>query len=275
MRTICCMTVLFMGAASSAWSGAAGVVKTRSAESHFLSGELTMHKYFDQKSILQEKDDIAPPGDIYKFGAKSPVKAFMLSLAVPGAGEYYNGQKIRAGAFLAADIAIWGGYFIYHKKGADKERDYKAYADIYYSPGVFLQWWDSVPDDDKAAYSHRLPVDNNGIPIRNHEYYENIGKYDQFQVGWVDIGPNFPPEDTSAVWGNRVVYLDMRRVSNDYFSKASTMIMISIANHIVSAFDAAISAKRHNKGTKQYSMKVDARLIDGETMPFLTLTRSF
>jgi hypothetical protein len=30
-------------------------------------------------------------------------------------------------------------------------------------------------------------------PIFNDEYYEYIGRYDQFQVGWDDIGPGYPP----------------------------------------------------------------------------------
>jgi hypothetical protein len=275
MRTVSALLAIMILTASSAMSGVAGVTKMKSVESHFSSGKLTMERYFSRESVLREKDDVDLGENIYEFGTKSPAKAFMLSLVVPGAGEYYNGQKIKAVSFLAADALFWTGYFIYHKKGVDKENDYKAFADLHYDPDVFLQWWDTVPEDDQNAYSHRLPVDENGMPIRNHEYYENIGKYDQFQVGWEDIGPNYPPEDTSALWGYRVTYLDMRKQSNDYYSRATTMIMVSIANHIVSAFDAAIGAKRFNKGSRQYSMKVDTREINGETMPFLTFMTKF
>lgn len=275
MKMISILSAMMIFWVSTAWSGGAGVVKYGSVESHFASNSLTMERYFSRQSVLKEKDDLQTGEDIYEFGTKSPFKAFMLSLAVPGAGEFYNGRKIKAGAFLAADALIWTGYFIYHKKGANREDDYRAFADAHYSPDVFLQWWDTVPETEKEKYSHRLPVDQNGVPIRNHEYYENIGKYDQFQVGWEDIGPNFPPEDTSAVWGYRSNYLDMRKQANDYFSRATTMAMVSIANHIVSAFDAAIGAKRFNRGSKQYSMKFNARDIDGRTTPFLTFTAKF
>jgi len=278
MRTISLLMTIMIAMSASAFAGAVGLVHTTSAQTHMLAGELTMDKYFDRKSILSEKDDLETNADIYAFDTKSPIKAFMLSLAVPGAGEFYNGQKIRAGSFLAADIVIWSGYLLYHKKGADKEKDYKAYADQHYSPYVFLDWWNNIlTEDQRNTYSHRLPVDGNGDPIHNREYYENIGKYNQFQVGWPNgiNHPYVPPDGETYMPTERATYLDMRKKSNDYFSKASTMIMVSIANHIVSAFDAAISAKRHNKGTKQYSMKVDTRMVNGEQMPFVVLSRAF
>lgn len=268
------MAVMILTAAT-AWSGAAGIVRTYSVEDYFLVNDLAMERYFNYETIMKEQDDLGSSADIYEYDTKSPARAFLLSLAVPGAGEYYTGHKFKAGAFLAVDALLWTGYFIYHKKGSDKESEYKTFANGHYDPIVFLQWWNDLDSLTQNAYSHRLPVDENGNPIYNHEYYENIGKYDQFQVGWEDIGPNFPPEDTSALWGYRVTYLDMRKKANDYFSNATTAVMISIANHIISAFDAAIGAKRYNKGSRQYSLNLETKNIDGRTTPFLTLTKKF
>jgi hypothetical protein len=200
---------------------------------------------------------------------------------VPGAGEYYNGQKIRAGAFLAVDALLWTGYFIYHKKGSNREDEYEAFANDNYTWQNFIIAWDQLPEEDKTTYSHRMPWDEaSNQPNFNHEYYENIGKYDQFQVGWNDI--DYSPwdiRDTTEAGGImsplRSEYLDMRKQANDYFSNATTAAMISIANHVISAFDAAIGAKRFNKGGKQYSLNLKTKNIDGKTTPFLTLTAKF
>lgn len=280
MRTIIILAAIFLLTSTVAWPGAAGLVKTNSVESQFHSGRLTMDKYFDREMIVRQGDDLELTEDIYDYGIKSPFKAFMLSLAVPGAGEYYTGKKYRAIGFITADVLFWSGYFIYHSKGVSTEKDYKAYADEHYTWQTFMTWWDQLPDSTKNIYSHRLPYDDaNNVPIFNHEYYENIGKYNQFQIGWPG-GQNYPyipnsPDTLTYMPDERRIYLDMRKDSNDYYARAKTMMMISIANHIVSAFDAAIGAKRFNRGSKQYSMKVNAREINGETTPFLTLTAKF
>ncbi|MEE9554533.1 MAG: hypothetical protein V3W18_09570 [candidate division Zixibacteria bacterium] len=283
MRTISILAGILLFSSAVAWSGAAGLVNTNSVENQLIAGSLTMEKYFDRESIVRQGDDLELTEDIYDYGSKSPFKAFMLSLAVPGAGEYYAGKKYRAVGFLTADILFWSGYFIYHSKGVSTEKDYQAYADDNYNEEDYLRWWNMIPDSTKEIYSHSMPVDENGIPIRNHEYYENIGKYNQFQVGWQPDGWNNPflPNSPDSTYHKtympytRETYLDMRKDSNDYFAKATTMMMISIANHIVSAFDAAIGAKRFNRGSKQYSMKVNAREINGVTTPFLTLSAKF
>lgn len=281
MRTIIIFAAIFLLTSAAAWPGAAGLVKTNSVESQFYNGRLTMDKYFDREMIVRQGDDLELTEDIYDYGIKSPFKAFMLSLAVPGAGEYYTGKKYRAIGFIAADVLFWSGYFIYQNKGVSAEKDYKTYADDKYNWQNFMTWWDQLPDSTKEVYSHRLPYDYaNNVPIFDHEYYENIGKYDQFQVGWGEDGRNHPyipnsPDTVTWMPIERETYLDMRKDSNDYYARAKTMMMISIANHIVSAFDAAIGAKRFNRGSKQYSMNVSAREINGETTPFLTLTAKF
>ncbi len=272
--------VIIILTAATAWSGAAGIAKVYSVEEYFLANDLAMEKYFNNEAILGDQDDPGL-GSIYGHSTKSPAKAFLLSLAVPGAGEYYNGQKIKAGTFLAVDALLWTGYFIYHKKGSDKENEYQTFANENYTWQNFIIAWDQLPEEDKDRFSHRMPWDDeNNRPNLNHEYYENIGKYDQFQVGWNDI--DFSPWDirdsTEAgkiVSPYRSQYLDMRKQANDYFSNATTAVMISIANHVVSAFDAAIGAKRFNKGRKQYSLNLKTKNIDGKTTPFLTFTAKF
>jgi len=245
-----------------------------------LSNSLSMSNMLGNNlRIRQKADDIR--GDIYEFNTKSPLKAFCFSLIVPGAGQFYNESKIKAGSFLAADVALISGYLLYHNKGTNQESDYKAYADIHYLASVFRDWWATKDSSYQNKFSHRLYFDEQGAPIKTHEYYENIGKYDQFQVGWDDIGTNIEPPapgqtgGTAYISPHRGAYLEMRKKANDYFAKATTLGMIAMGNHLVSAFEAAIGAKKYNRGTKQYSLDLQTKDIDGNVSPFFVVTAMF
>ena len=55
---------------------------------------------------------------------KSPNRAFLSSLVVPGSGQLYVGAK-RGYLFLAADIALLVGYFIAHSDAENSRDDYR------------------------------------------------------------------------------------------------------------------------------------------------------
>lgn len=277
MRGILIVSLNIMLSACLVQASTGGPVRLKPIKQQMMENKLTLERISSKEVSFAKQDFEGDLGEIYEVNTKSPFKAFMLSLAVPGLGELYLGHKIRAASFFAADVALWSGYFVYHGKGSDKEKEYKQYARTHYSSNTFLDWWDTLPDSIKDGYSHRLPVDASGDPIYNHEYYENIGKYDQFQVGWDDIGLNFPPPPIGETFvsGHRSFYLNLRKKSNDYFTKASTIAMVSIANHIISAFDAAISAKKFNRGGHRYSLRLTPKNYEGETVPFLEFAAKF
>jgi len=254
---------------------ASGVTGKLSVKNQLSQNQLTINSYFNNELTLKQDDDIDFREDIYEYQLKSPMKAFAYSLVLPGAGQYYLGKKYRAVTYLAVDALLWTGYLVYHGKGVDKENEYQDFADENYSWQTFWAWWNTLPPEDQDDFSHRMPWDHeNNVPIFNHEYYENIGKYDQFQMGWGADGNNHPPPDH---WmpSERSTYLDLRKDSNDAFSNAKTSAMISIANHLISAFDAAIGAKKYNKGGQRYSLKMDAKKIEGRNVPMLTFTAKF
>lgn len=283
MRRNIIILMIVLTAAPALNASAMGLTETRSIRYQMLADGLAMERISSKELGFARQDEEENLGDIYEYKMKSPFKAFVMSLAVPGLGEYYIGQKVKAGSFFAADVILWTGYFIYRGKGKDKEDEYKQYADDHYLWNTYIQWWsdpNQVPDSIKETYSHSMPWDSTANqPIFNHEYYENIGKYDQFQVGWDDIGTNFPPPPlpggTTVISEHRAFYLNLRKQSNDYFTTASTIAMISIANHIISAFDAAIAAKKFNRGAKHYSFRFNAKRYNGEMMPYLEFTAKF
>ncbi|MBU1318586.1 MAG: hypothetical protein KKH67_05240 [candidate division Zixibacteria bacterium] len=209
-------------------------------------------------------------GDIYSSEHRSVGKAFLYSIAVPGLGEYYSGSKLKAGIFFAFDMLSWTQYLTKHSSGTKKEDEFEDYADNHWSPTEYTIWLiDTLgkeSDADVAGFTHHLPDQ------KTQQYYEMIGKWEQFKHGWDDYDP---VRDTSF---NRVSYLSMREDANSKLESARTWAMVSLANHVLSAFDAALSAKRFNKKRDVFSdVNVKARMArrDGEQIPELVLTYKF
>lgn len=208
--------------------------------------------------------------DIYSAEHRSVGKAFLYSIAVPGMGEYYAGSKIKAGIFLAFDMLSWTQYLSKHRSGTRKEDEFAAYADEHWSPTAYTIWLiDTLgvqSDEDVSGFTHHLPAE------KTQQYYEMVGKWRQFRHGWDDYDP---VKDTSL---NRVAYLEMRDQANKKLESARKWAMISLANHVLSAFDAALSAKRFNKSRDVFSdVNVKARMANrgGEQIPQLVLTYKF
>ncbi len=95
----------------------------------------------------------------------------------------------------------------------------------------------------ESGYSHQLPAYN------EQQYYELIGKYDQFSRGWDDSGTLTNPDNGLPIQSTSqrfYIYAAMRAQANDYYDIASTFASVIVINHIVSALDAYWSATRYN-----------------------------
>lgn len=177
---------------------------------------------------------------------KSPAKALLLSAVLPGAGEFYTGSIIKGILFLGLEVGAWTGYYIYYNKGKDKEDEYKAFADRHWD---YFRW---IASGDTAG-THHIPLDERGNPIKNDDYYEMIGKYEQFLLGWDD----WTLVNSDTVSARRLHYMDMRHKSNIYLKRALLGVSIAMANHVLSALDAAWSASRYNRRTVKMSLRVE------------------
>jgi hypothetical protein len=246
-----------------------------SVDNYFASNRITANNYFDTDKLTDDEEDLSMTGgDIYDFDVKSTKRAFFYSLILPGAGQYYAGSRYKPLYYLGAEALIWTGYFIYHGKGSDKKKEYQNYADDHYYWPDFMQWWNTLTPEAQDSFSHRLPWDEvANTVIRDHEYYENIGKYDQFQIGWDDIDQ--VPYSGAVVSDHRGTYLNMRKTANDYYQNASTMLMLALGNRIVSAFEAALTAKKYNKGAKRFSFNMKAKDFGNGKIPILTYNYEF
>lgn len=175
---------------------------------------------------------------------KSPALAFGLSLLLPGAGQAYEGRWAPAILFFGAEAASWTAWYVWKDKGKDKEREYQAFADMHWNPVRYWAWRDSYQARyDTTWWTHRLPE------RKGQEYYEMIGKYDQFAAGWKDYPSEWledPPEDNRGYVGRdslRARYEDLRVESNRYLKRAGYMMGAVVINRVLSAIVALRGAE--------------------------------
>ncbi len=215
---------------------------------------------------------------------KSPILAAGLSLVVPGAGEFYSGTYWKAALFFAAEAALWSLAYSYNKRGDRGTDAFNTFADTHWSVVRYIDYtlknlvpsgsqynlWKSggpppstVPDpwdyvnwselnrmehdvsatSEGSFYSHTLPVHG------DQQYYEEIGKYEQFNSGWDDVSPNLPPDYATIKANesaNALSYTYQRAQANGFYTKAATFVAVALVNHLVSAIDAAFSASAYN-----------------------------
>lgn len=218
-----------------------------------------------------------------KYEKVSPLKAGLMSAVIPGSGEFYTKNYLKSALFFTVEVVSWYFYFTYAKKGDEQTRKFKQYADENWSVVDYAEWvnrWLSKyggqdaplisinPNENlkpwqrvnwvelnraeeyisrrAGGFSHRLPF------YGEQQYYELIGKYHQYSPGWNDFDRNFVPNDVSLLspTAKFKFYSSERGKANDFYSVATTSAFIVVANHILSAVDATVSAIIHNKKVK-------------------------
>ncbi len=123
----------------------------------------------------------------------------------------------------------------------DPPRDVPPYHDMSWRELNALE--DNVRGVPNNGFSHLLP------PWNDQQYYELIGKYDQFSRGWDDAADDILSTSDLPVRSNSqrfYQYAKMRAQANDYYDVAGTFVSVAVINHIVSAIDAFWSASKFN-----------------------------
>ena len=216
---------------------------------------------------------------------KSAFLAGFLSLAVPGAGEFYTKSYWRAGGFVLAEAGLWVVYAVYSSKGDQQTTMFQDFADNHWSVVRYAQWiqdnapklnpdvtsftgwlipgtetfqpWNRVSWDELNKVENKIAqMSGNGfthlLPHRpQQQYYELIGKYPQFASGWDDAGVMTPERILKSDVSQRFLdYAAMRGKANDYYNIATTGSVLLVVNHLLSAIDAAWSAAQFNNQLK-------------------------
>ena len=191
----------------------------------------------------------------------------LASAVLPGAGEALLGYK-RGYLMMALDIFAWTRFFHYANEGDDLSDAYYAFADAHYSDELLVRGYQPGDLDERngegAIYFpdvgtiadiselHQLPLYVTKEEDRR-EYYENLGKWDQFIFGWDDYvrasvaHPEYGYEPTRTIsdlrqpWVsvNRETYRDMRIAANDAYKKRDRWLYVNIGLRVFSVLQTA------------------------------------
>lgn len=179
------------------------------------------HKEKPKKEQEAEKSPESKPEKVSKM------KAVALSILVPGAGQYYAGEKGRAEIFFGAEVLTWAGWLGFYTYGKWKKDDYIRYAQQH--AGI-----DPSGKDDEF--------------FKNLTFYDN--RYDYNTAGRI-INPRAPyyPDIRSFYWqwddeDSRATYRTIRNASKTAFRKATFMVGVAVFNRIISGIDAFRTASR-------------------------------
>lgn len=176
---------------------------------------------------------------------KSAGKAFLLNLAIPGAGHLYAGNK-RGFMHMGLEGVAWAAYLYYHDRGKSKEREFETYADGHWDHDRWIQanpQFQGSPEESLILYFR----DNN-----RQQYYEDIGKISTYWDGW----------DSQD---NRNFYRGVRAHSNNFLKNANTAIAGAFVNRIVSAVDVLRMLKQRSHATLGNETKIRFKV---RTKPF-------
>lgn len=191
-------------------------------------------------------------------------KGLILSILVPGAGQYYAGAKTKGQVFMGVEAAIWSGFIAYRVYGGWKEDDYKRIATAH--AGVDHSGKDDVFYDMVG-------------------FYENREEYNQFGRLYNPDRPFYPDND-SYYWqwdsdSRRTEYKRLKDDAKTAFRNSTFLIGLALANRVVSAIDTYRTIKSANKKIKSisqigpYRLKVSPKLFGDNPSVNLTVSRKF
>ena len=241
---------------------------------------------------------------------RSPLIAGLLSTALPGLGQAYADHweiSWRSAAYIAVEAGLWAAVISYNNKGDVQTEEFQLYADQHWDVSRYAGWietnigqlnssvntsgmiistdpalapWDRVSwtrlneveegigQVSGTGFTHRLPQ------RPEQQYYELIGKYAQYGGGWDDAA-GFTPSDVKAdvVSPRFLEYSRMRGRANDLYAIATSASYLIVANHVISALEAAWSTSRANRSLNaRAEMRRLSRGEFVEQVPHLVVT---
>lgn len=221
------------------------------------------------------------------------LKPMLASFAIPGLGQYLNKSPWwKTALFAGVEVAGIAGYIVWTNKADDITREFENWADAHWDmkrwvndsaillSDIQANGYPNV-NDVRIDGSHHITIIINGkyesseillenlnieyVELRDWDFYEGIGKYDQFVAGWDDARSNWEIVQKSIKDGkdelivmtpNKQHYLNLRNDSNILYKNAKFAVSALLFNHIFSALDALWSANKN----KELSYKLDVSI---------------
>jgi hypothetical protein len=152
------------------------------------------------------------------------VTAGLLSLVLPGAGQFYNGDRQKAYVFAGVEAAVWGSYLTFDNQGDGRSETSRDYAGIY--AGTL------VGDAQES-------------------YWRSVGRYldsDAYNEAVLREARAFATEPSGLIgadqawqWRNEDhfrVYQELRADASRAYSRRDFMTLFAILNRVVAVYDA-------------------------------------
>ena len=200
-------------------------------------------------------------------GNKSLKGAVLLSLIWPGAGEFYLGYRTRGIAMATIEAGAWTAWALYKHEGDKIREEFRAYADANWREADYR---DFITDFDDLSTAEKLQFQQEyGIPgpdffshtldaTHTQQYYELIGKYDQFTGFWGDYDSaiHAPTLDEDTLTPMRAFYESRRRAHNRNLKRATMSTSIVFLNRLASLVDTLWIIRGRSRRSQQVRLHV-------------------
>lgn len=170
----------------------------------------------------EEDEEVSGPSNT---GDK--VKAGLLSAVLPGAGQFYNGQKSKAYVMVGVEAAIWTAYFVFDAQGDSRMESARQWAGIYAGTKGDHQnsYWQNV--------GHYMDSD-----AYNESRLREARALRESPTGLITSGDAWQWVNEDRKDG----YSKLRADGNSAYDRRDFMILFAVVNRAVSVVDAVLNA---------------------------------
>ena len=226
--------------------------------------------------------------DVAVAQLKSPGRAFLMSLVAPGSGQLYVGKK-RGIAQLVAEVGLIAAYFVVHGDAQSIEDDYvdavKAGVEFDINDPTYEEYMRNLPVPGDPFSGWIMEDFEHATQTSNWHYvYTEESGQPVARVGpfyWTDLPVNFQTASREELKNAdidsqaRQEAYDIRDDANSRFKTATTILGVTIANHLVAAIDARIAAKRHNMRSETPTFSLKTRFHNNQLESALVMQKHF
>ena len=271
-------------------------------DSRFQPAVTTNFFFLDQDSLPAALEIVKQEDSLVVY----PARPMLYSLILPGVGQWYNKSPAwKIGLFAGIEAASIFSRLQWRKKAEDIRLKYEIFADdnwdletwvsntlntplgnyadvhingthkiiLVLSGSLAEQYGNYVSSDSLENNAHWVYTGEVNV-LRDRDFYENIGKYDQFVGGWTDC---YGPEN-NQLWFevekdvgdsteiiistlNKEDYVGQRARSNVYLNMAKYAVSAVMFNHVISALEAVWSTQIRNRPKKEQKVQTNVGLL--------------
>jgi hypothetical protein len=218
-----------------------------------------MHRHIKVLTAAAVVVALAGPAAGSDLESKSMKKALLLSLALPGAGQQYMGNKGRARAMFAAEAAIWGSFAAFRVQGSMRKDSYQETARLFAGVGG------ERDDEYYKLLSYYLSSDDYNVDVMREarfiypfdrdkqlEYYESNAYFGGDTWSWTSVS-------------KQAEFADTRTKSKEAYRRATLVTGFAVLNRVTSMIDVYLSFRQAEGGSSASypHLRVEQRACDG------------